>query len=303
MFEALLETAKKGEPFTPEQMAEIKTLKANQISELGKARQAGEAERFDKLIVSEMRRVYNALKGKNEKVDSVLADVNKMSDEKLAESYHSDKSQLLNEVLMAVYNDENTSGKLKEEVRNRLFEKNKGLVFYVVKKFSAKDDGKTSNDDLAQECVLAFYSKAIPTYDITKGFKFSTYTTQVIYNLMSTQHKSKYNKARTQEISMETPIADDGGSIKTLLDYQADPHLTPEEEFRLNQDKEILYDALNDLTLEQKFIAYCRYGLGDVPIKTQAEIADYMHMSQANVSKIEGIMKTKLMQALRARDY
>ena len=77
-----------------------------------------------------------------------------------------------------------------------------------------------------------------------------------------------------------------------------DPNPTAEEIIRKESEKEIIKEQLNKLNLEQKFVAYCRYGIDGVPKKTQAEIADYMHMSQANVSKIEGTMHVKLKQLL-----
>lgn len=303
MLETLLEIAKRGEPFTPEQMAEIKTLNQNDLTILTQTIEEGRKAKQDQAILAEIRKAYQKIKVVYPLTAEKVPDIDKMDDEKILKSYHNDRSSLLNEILAVIYKDEETSETMRNEVRDRLFDKNKGLYYYIIKRYAAKDDGKTSNDDLAQECTLAFFTKALPTFDVSKGYKFSTYVTTIYSNLMSTQHKNTYNKLRACEVSTETPIADDGGSVKTLLDYQVDPHLTPEEEFRVNEDKEILYDALNDLTLEQKFIAYCRYGLGNVPMKTQAEIADYMHMSQANVSKIEGIMRIKLKQALRARDF
>ena len=105
------------------------------------------------------------------------------------------------------------------------------------------------------------------------------------------------------EISGETPIADNGGSTKTLMDYQYDLNETPHEKVIKESENEIIYDVLNTLPIEQKFIAYCRFGLGGVEKKTQAEIAGYMHMSQANVSKIENNMLSALKRELTRKGF
>lgn len=302
MFEELLELAKTGKPFTGEAVEQLHQLTQKQQEKIFKAVNKAKEEQLNRDINNEFKRVYKKLQVEQPEIAENLAMVAKVEDKDFLENYHDDRNYSLNEVLIAVYRDPETSPEMKEKVKERIYTKNVGLVFYVVKKFAAKNDGKSTMDDLGQECKLAFFTKVLDTFNLSKGFKFSTYCTTVLYNHMSTIHKNKLNKARTLEVSMETPIADDGGSIKTLLDYQVDPRMTPEEECRKEWQEEILYDVLNQLTLEQKFIAYCRYGLGNVPVKTQAEIADYMHMSQANVSKIEGIMRTKLLQLLNARD-
>ena len=305
MFEELLEIAKSGRAFTAEEVKEFNELSKKEKDKIVKALTKAKTDLLNQEISKEFKRVYKKLLVENPTIAENLARIAKIDDmtkDELIENYHDDKNYSLNEVLIAVYRDSETPEDLRQKVRDRLYQKNAGLVFYVVKKFAAKNDGKMTMDDLGQECKLAFFTKVIDTFDLSKGFKFSTYCTTVLYNHMSSLHKQVINKARTLETSMENPITDDGGSIKILLDYQADPRPNPEELCRKEAQDEILYECLNKLTLEQKFIAYCRYDLGDVPVKTQAEIADYMHMSQANVSKIEGIMRTKLHQLLNAKE-
>lgn len=305
MFEELLEIAKNGEPLTAEQITVYNQLSKKEKDKISKTIIENRDKALNKKINQEFKRVYSKLLVEDPKTAEFLASIAKIdevSGEDLTKKVKDNKNYSLNEVLIAVYRDSDTPGDIKERCKEMCYQKNAGLVFYVVKKFAAKNDGKMTMDDLGQECKLLFFSKAFNTYDLSKGFRFSTYVTTVMRNAMSSLHKNLINKQRALETSMENPVADDGGSIKILLDYQIDLRPNPEELCRKEMQNEILYDCLNELTLEQKFIAYCRYGLGDVPVKTQAEIADYMHMSQANVSKIEGIMRTKLHQLLNARE-
>lgn len=187
---------------------------------------------------------------------------------------------------------------VKEIAKERIYTKNLGLIISLLKTYNNKDDGKMTMADIGQDCRLAFFTKAVAKYDLSRGAKFSTYTTTVLSNLIKSIYTNKVNKMRTLEDSLEKPITGEEGTVKTLLDYQVDPNPTGEEIVRKEAENEILYNTLNMLSLEEKFVVCCRYGLGGVPKKTQAEIADYMHMSQANVSKIEGNMRVKLKKLL-----
>lgn len=237
-----------------------------------------------------------ATEGKGEKKNLKIDDLD-LSDESILDKYFNDKSYSLNEVMITVAKDDETPEEIKKLVKERLYEKNIGLIIKPLKIYSAPSDGKMSMEDLAQECRMAFFEKAINKYSPSKGVKFSTFATLVIKNHLSSLHTNKVNKLR-QEVSFDDPITDDDGTAKTRIDYQVDPNPNGADLVRKESENQILYEALNELNLEQKFVAYCRYGLGGVPKKTQAEIADYMHMSQANVSKIEGTMRVKLKQAL-----
>lgn len=211
-------------------------------------------------------------------------------------SFNTKTNQRLNELMICAYHSPLLSEEQKKFYMDKIYEKNIGLIWNTVSKYSSKNDGKMTLDDFGQESMIAFV-KAVNKFDITRPNKFSTFVVTVVKNQILTIYKS-VNKVRYIETSMEDPIADDGGSVKTRLDYQADPNETPEEIVMKESRNKIIYEVLNQLSLEQKFVAYCRFGLGGVPKKTQAEIAQYMHMSQANVSKIENAMLKNMKKAL-----
>lgn len=298
MFEELLKTAKANKPLTKEQLSQFNKLTEKEKEQFFKVREKAREKELNKVINGEFKRVYNKLLATAPEIASNLATIANVDEDNFMEKYHDDRNYTLNEVMIAVIRDDETPENIKNKVREKIYNKNIGLIGYQLKRFYNKSDGKMSMEDLGQECRIVFFTKAIDKFDLSRNAKFSTFATTVIHNYLAGLHKNKINKERALEVSLETPIVDDGGSVKTLLDYQVAKELSGEEIVRKEVENKILYESLNKLTLEQKFVAYCRYGLGGVPKKTQAEIADYMHMSQANVSKIEGMMRTKLKQLL-----
>ena len=299
MFEELLQVIERGETFTKEQMQAFGQLSKKERDKILKASEKRREKELNKVINAEFKRVYHKLLTTAPDIANGLSMVAKVNGEdELLEQYHDDKNYALNEVMIAVIRDDETPDDLKAKIRERLYEKNIGLIGKQLKRFSNKNDGKMTMEDLGQDCRIVFFQKAIDKFDLSRGAKFSTFATTVIHNYLAGIYVNKINKTRQKEISFETPIVDDSGSVKTLLDYQVDPNPTAADIIRKESEKEIIIEQLNKLNLEQKFVAYCRYGLGGVPKKTQAEIADYMHMSQANVSKIEGTMRVKLKQLL-----
>lgn len=300
MFEELLNTAKEGKAFTKEQIQKFSRLSQKEKDQIYKTINKYKEQEKNEIVNHEFQRVYKKLLIESPETAANLATIANVTEENFLEQYHNDRNYSLNEVMVAVIQDDETPADVKSMVREKIYSKNIGLIGYQLRRFYNKSDGKMSMEDLGQECKIVFFTKAVDKFDLSRNAKFSTFATTVIHNYLAGLYKNKINKERALEVSLETPIVDDGGSMKTLLDYQADPTPTAADNIRKEAENAILYEVLNQLTLEQKFIAYCRYGLGNVPKKTQAEIADYMHMSQANVSKIEGQMRDKLKVLLDA---
>lgn len=298
MFEELLATAKAGKPFTREQLSALNNLSDSEKEKIHKAIHKASEAALNTTINNEFRRVYYKAVKNDPEFAMWLGKIAKVDDDNFNELYHDDKNYSLNEVMVAVIRDEDTPLEVVDKVKEKLYQKNIGLIGSSLRKYSNKDDGKMSMEDLGQELRRVFFERAVPRYEFDKQIRFSTFTMTVFHNYLAGLHKNKINKQRAIEVSFETPVVDDGGAVKTLLDYQIDNRATAADMIRRESENAILYDVLNELTLEQKFVAYCRYGLGGIPKKTQKEIADYMHMSQANVSKIENNMRAKLKQKL-----
>ena len=305
MFEELLKVIKEGGTLNKDQINAFQNLSKKEKEKILKASEKRRETELNEMINREFRRVYqkllvtdpevaNGLLGSGAKITGLAEEKPESDDGKFLDTYKDDRNYALNEVMIAVIRDDETPEDIRAKVREKIYTKNIGLIGSQLRRFSNKNDGKMTMEDLGQECRIVFFQKAVDKFDLSRGAKFSTFATTVVHNYLAGIYTNKINKQRALEVSFETPIVDDSGSVKTLLDYQIDPNPTAADIIRRESEKEIIIEQLNKLNLEQKFVAYCRYGLGGVPKKTQAEIADYMHMSQANVSKIEGTMRVKL---------
>ncbi|KOS61542.1 sigma-70 family RNA polymerase sigma factor [Lysinibacillus agricola] len=81
--------------------------------------------------------------------------------------------KLTNEELVELYK------KGKEEAGNELFNRNKGLIYEIVRKFNNKS--RLSEEDIISASYYGF-AKAIKTFNESKGIKFSTYCYTVMKN-------------------------------------------------------------------------------------------------------------------------
>lgn len=73
----------------------------------------------------------------------------------------------------------------KNKIKNKLIEKNQPLVSYMINKYYNKIEYKKYQQDLFQEGVLGLMS-AIDGYDLSLGYKFSTYSTWWIRQAINT---------------------------------------------------------------------------------------------------------------------
>lgn len=299
-YKTLLDVILSGQYFNKEQGSMYKQLPQEEKEAFNKEVAANQTQIMNSKINREFKRVFNKLQVSNPEAAENIAKIAKFTDDESFNQHFADNTNYkLNEVMVAVIQDEDTPEDIKDIVKERLYTKNVGLIGSILRKYANPDDGKMTMEDLGQEAKRALFEKIIPTYDISHGSRFSTYATTIFHNVVVGSYTAKVNKYRSKEISMETKIDGGDGSPKELLDFQEDPHPNPEELWRREAEDEVLYEILNKLTPEQKFVAYCRFGLGGKTKKTQSEIAEYMHMSQANVSKIENAMLARMKTFLR----
>lgn len=298
MYEKLMNSINNGTKLSNEELEYLNTLDQSEYDALVNlyldSVQAKEDEALKQVFIEEYTKLTSAYPITIAKLKPALRVLN---DGTFSKNYHNKYKQELNELMVAIIRDETIDKAVRDEVLDRLMEKNIGLIGSILRRYSNKNDSKMTMQDLGQDARIALM-RAIDKYNLYSENKFSTFAVTVLRNCIITKYTSKVNDMRSKEISFETPVADDGGAVKTLLDYQVDTSLNPEELVMKDASENIIYDVLNTLTMEQKFVAYCRFGLGGVPKKTQAEIAEYMHMSQANVSKIENNMLKAMKKGL-----
>ncbi len=210
-----------------------------------------------------------------------------------------------------------------KEAKDKLVEGNLKLVLSILKRF--KTTANNINDMFQIGCIGLI--KAIDNFDLSLNVCFSTYavflikgeilrafrdetpirvsrsTKDIAYKILA--FKEKYYNTHGLEptnseiakelgieeyfisyaltslkepISIHTPIYNDGGDTIYLLDQIASTEPEYDRETLL-----LLRKALGKLKDRERKIIYSRYIIG----KTQTELSEELHISQAQVSRIE----------------
>ena len=165
------------------------------------------------------------------------------------------------------------------------------LVVYIAKKFEST---KINIEDLISIGSMGLI-KAVQTFKMEKNIKLATYASRCIENeiLMYLRKTSK----QKLEISIDEPLNIDYDGNELLLgDILAIPEETVIDEIADDEQRKIMYKAIEELKPREKEIIKMRYGLMGEKEKTQKEIADTMNISRSYVSRIE---KRALIKMLR----
>ncbi|WP_051585982.1 RNA polymerase sporulation sigma factor SigK [Caldanaerobius polysaccharolyticus] len=182
-----------------------------------------------------------------------------------------------------------------EEAKNILIERNLRLVAHIVKKYS---NTGIDSDDLISIGTIGLI-KAITTFNDSKGVRLATYASRCIENELLMYLRS--NKKEKNEISLQDPIGvDKEGNEISLIDIipVADPDsVCNEVETKLQIKK--LKDKINTaLKNRERLVIELRYGLTNMGVKTQMEIARLLGISRSYVSRIEKKALKKLLKEL-----
>ncbi len=169
-----------------------------------------------------------------------------------------------------------------EESRNKLIEHNIRLVLHEInKRFYNLDYDKK---DLVSIGIIELI-KAVDTYDVSKGYEFSTYAASCIDNKILKLIRDK--KRYMNDISFEEVIIGDKDSEDNI---KVENILADKNDFIENiEKKEVLIylrhliDGLNE---RDKKIIMLYFGFYDDKCYTEAEIASITKFSQPQVSRI-----------------
>ncbi len=189
-------------------------------------------------------------------------------------------------------------GKLGEgdkAVRSVLIERNIRLVVYIARKF---ENTGIDIEDLVSIGTIGLI-KAVNTFDVGKNIKLATYASRCIENEIL-MYLRRNNKKRS-EVSFDEPlnIDWDGNELKLsdVLGTEGDLIFKYIEEA---VDKELLEEAMEQLTQREQQILILRFGLrtkGDT--KTQKEVADQLGISQSYISRLEKRIIKKLKREVK----
>ena len=177
-----------------------------------------------------------------------------------------------------------------KEARGKLIEHNLRLVAHLVKKYDTKEE----TEDLISIGTIGLI-KGIDSFDVDKGLKLTTYISKCIENeILMALRKNRYQPT----LSLDDAIGQDkDGNLIRLFEVIQDHHqIDVVDHMTKNRQKQILYEALNQLDSVEKEILIQRYGLYHHQPKTQKEIAQIHKISRSYVSRIEKRAFIKLLK-------
>lgn len=163
-----------------------------------------------------------------------------------------------------------------------LAEHNLRLVVYIAKKFDSTGIGI---EDLISIGTIGLI-KAINTFKPEKNIKLATYASRCIENEIL-MYLRKNGNGRN-EVSIDEPLNVDWDGNELLLSdiLGTDENIT-QKNLEDETDRELLYLALDNLTLRERNIVELRYGINKQGEKTQKEVADMLGISQSYISRLE----------------
>ena len=173
--------------------------------------------------------------------------------------------------------------------RKCLIEHNLRLVVYIAKKFESSGIGI---EDLVSIGTIGLI-KAVNTFCPTKNIKLATYASRCIENeiLMFLRKSSQYRN----ELSIDEPLnIDYDGNELLLSDVLGTDDDIVNKGIETEAEREILRNAVSELSEREREIMEMRFGLVDGKEKTQKEVADTIGISQSYISRLEKKIIKKL---------
>lgn len=187
---------------------------------------------------------------------------------------------------LSIEEEKNCLDRLKQgehQAKEELILHNMRLVAHVVKKYQSLEEDM---EDLISIGTIGLI-KAVDTFDVNHGNKFSTYAIRCIDNELLMYFRSK--KKQKSEVSLYEPIGVDkqGNQIHlfdVLENNEKDIGLLGEER---NQMELIRNHFMEILDEREQYIILGRYGFQESGEKTQRQLAKELKISRSYVSRIE----------------
>ncbi|HEY8436899.1 MAG TPA: RNA polymerase sporulation sigma factor SigE [Haloplasmataceae bacterium] len=169
-----------------------------------------------------------------------------------------------------------------EEAKNKLIEHNLRLVVYIAKKF---ENTGINIEDLTSIGSIGLI-KSVMTFNPDKNIKLATYASRCIENEIL-MFLRKNGKIRA-EVSFDEPLnVDWDGNELLLSDILGTDENVILQDIESDEERQLLYDAVNRLNGREKRIITLRFGLFGHEELTQKEVAELMGISQSYISRLE----------------
>ena len=180
------------------------------------------------------------------------------------------------------------------EARDRLITHNIRLVLHQV--YSKFKRVKYDRQDLVSIGSLGLI-KAVNTYDITKGYEFTTYATRCINNeILMFLRKLKRNK-EVDSIDRNVIYTKNGNELK-LEDILFD-NTNPFEDVERKEIQKSVRKLVDQLPNEEKEVIMLYFGFYNNRIYTQKEIASKLKVSMSSVSNLISSIVEKIGEQLK----
>ncbi|MDD5952949.1 MAG: RNA polymerase sporulation sigma factor SigE [Oscillospiraceae bacterium] len=177
-----------------------------------------------------------------------------------------------------------------ENAREPLITHNLRLVVYISKKFESPSAGI---EDLISIGTIGLI-KAVNTFRPERNIKLATYASRCIENeiLMYLRKSAQLRN----EISIDDPLnVDWDGNELLLSDVLGSDQNTVNQNLEKEVEKQLLMEAVSNLSEREQKIMYLRFGLNETKEHTQKEVADRLGISQSYISRLE----KRIMERLR----
>ena len=184
-----------------------------------------------------------------------------------------------------------------KQARNMLIEHNLRLVAHIAKKYS----GENNAEDLISIGTIGLI-KGINTFNPDKNPKLATYIARCIENEILMYMRSL--KKQSCEISIDECIGTDKeGNSLSLSDILPSDEEDVSDIISSRYDARVLAAVMKKVLKKSEYdIISWRYGLFNMPRKTQREVADMLGISRSYVSRIEKKALEKLYEILKEFD-
>lgn len=180
------------------------------------------------------------------------------------------------------------------KARDKLIEHNLRLVVYIAKKFE--------NSGIYIEDLISIGSigliKSVMTFNKDRNIKLATYASRCIENeILMFLRKNGKMKA---EVSFDEPLnVDWDGNELLLSDILGTEENLIMKDLESDEEKRILYQAVNNLNNREREIIVLRFGLFGQEELTQKQVAELMGISQSYISRLEKKIIDKMKQQIK----
>ncbi len=168
-----------------------------------------------------------------------------------------------------------------KDARDKVNRRNLRPIAHVVKKYNAPE---SVQDDLLSIGTIGLI-KAVDSYSLAKGSKFSTYAARCIENEVLMYFRSQKKSAGDKSIN-DVIDTDKEGNELTLVDIiVGEDNIAENLEKKINIEK--MVQLLGQLEEREQKVLILRYGLDNKPPRSQQETADILGISRSYISRIE----------------